>query len=84
MPASLSQLVEYGETPQHGSLYMSSHAQVGVDVNTNHEMTSTITLSTDSAHAGRMCWRGLIAHHMTSVFDEFNLNQFDFIQRQVI
>jgi len=35
MPANLSQLqmAEYGETPRHGSLQASSHAQIGVDVN---------------------------------------------------
>jgi len=32
---------------------------------------STITLSTDSADACRLCWRRLVAHlHMTPVFDE--------------
>jgi len=33
MPANLSQLAEYGEIPRYGSPYVSSHAQVGVDVN---------------------------------------------------
>jgi len=41
---------------------------------------SNITPSTDSADAARMCWRRLVAHHVTSVFDEFYLSLFDFIQ----
>jgi len=79
----------WGETPQHGSLYVTSHALVGIDVNakvTNWRhrvyfaLFAGITPSTDSADAGRMCWRWLVAHHVTSVFDEFNWNLSDFIQ----
>jgi len=41
---------------------------------------STITPLTDNADADRRCWRLLVAHHMTSVFDVFNWTLFDFIQ----
>jgi len=71
MPANLSQLTEYGETPRHCSLCVSSHARVGVDVNakvTNWRHRVNHNASTDSADAGIMCWRQLVADHMTSVF----------------
>ena len=39
-----------------------------------------MTPSTYSTYAGRRCWRRLVVHHRTSVFDEFNGSLSDLIQ----
>ena len=69
--AKLSQLTKSGTTPQKSSLYVGPHAQASVNVDPN-VTGSTITPSTVSADAGKRCWRRLVVHRRTSVFDGFN------------
>jgi len=50
------------------------YTEVGINVDTKvayRRKQVTMMLLTNSAYAGNRCWQRLVAHRMTSVFEEF-------------